>query len=67
MKKISAGYYEGEYKGIRFTIQKVDAIDSSTKNQWYWMINEKGGEDWFNSKKISILAVKEAIDEIIKS
>ena len=66
MKRISAGYYEGEYMNIKFAIQKIESINSNTKNKWVWLINGKGGEDWFDTKKIATLAVKEAIDDLKK-
>lgn len=66
MKRIAPGYYEGEYKDIKFTVHKVEQIDSSTKNQWFWTINNKPAEDWYGSKRIAILAAKDAIDEIQK-
>lgn len=65
MKRISAGYYEGEYKGVCFEIIKVDQINVATKNQWFWKIGSKGGEDWFSKKSIAVEAVKESINENI--
>jgi hypothetical protein len=59
MKKVAAGYYEGEYKGICFSIIKAELPSTC----WYWKI----GEDWcvhdcFPNKKTAILAVKDWID-----
>ena len=58
-KKIAAGYYEGTYKGISFSISKVDI----TEVAWYWQIGNAPANDWFSSKKIAIDALKEYIDE----
>ena len=58
-KKIAAGYYEGIYKGISFTISKVDINEVA----WYWQIGNAPANDWFSSKKIAIDALKEYIDE----
>lgn len=62
MKKIAAGYYEGEYNGIRFSIHKVEKINTSTRNKWYWKCHGAGGDDWESSKKNTVLAVQEHID-----
>lgn len=61
MKKITAGYYETNIDGRHVEIIKVGEVNAATKNQWFWLINGKGGEDWFNSKKIALEAAKEAI------
>ncbi len=59
IRKIVAGYYSGSYRGHAFNIVKVEG-----KNQWYWIILNKGGEDWFPKKSIAISAVKEFIDSL---
>lgn len=64
MKRITSGLYEGEYKGVKFEVIKVETLDTSTKNQWYWKVGSTGGDDWFNSKKVAIEAVKEYINDI---
>ena len=61
MKRISKGNYEGEFRGVKFSIHKVEQINTATKNKWYWLIYGKGGDDWFNSKAIAIEAAKEII------
>lgn len=58
-KKIAAGYYEGTYKGVLFSISKVD----TTEVAWYWQIGNAPANDWHSSKKIAIDAVKEYIDD----
>lgn len=58
-KKIAAGHYEGTYKGVSFSISKVDITDVA----WYWQIGNEPVNDWHTSKKIAIDAVKEYIDE----
>ncbi len=62
--KVVAGYYKGNYRGYDFTITKVEGMQ-----EWYWEIEaiRTGGHDWFSKKKIAIDAVKEYIDELIKS
>ncbi len=61
MKRISAGYYEGEYKGVSFVVIKWPDI-----NTWYWKCGKDGGDDVYTKKSIAILAVKEFIDELLK-
>lgn len=62
LKKINQGYYTGIYKGVKFEILKVDQINASTRNQWYWMIGNDGGDDYFPTKSMAIEAVKHRID-----
>lgn len=62
MKKISAGIYEGTYNYVNFSVQKIEQINSKTRNKWIWLINGKGGEDWFDSKRQALEAVKDFID-----
>jgi hypothetical protein len=62
MKKLYSGYYKGHYKGIDFNIIKVEEINNQTKNKWFWLIGDDGGQDWFNSKRIAIEAVKDYIN-----
>jgi hypothetical protein len=59
-KKIASGFYEGNYKGITYTISKVEIPN---ENSWYWQIGNESVNDWHTSKKIAIKAVKEYIDE----
>lgn len=61
-KKIVAGFYEGTYKEITYTISKVDI---TTEIAWYWQIGNEPAQDWHSSKKIAIEAVKEFINENI--
>ncbi len=61
-KKIASGFYEGNYKGISYTISKV--IELPNENAWYWQIANNNVNDWYSSKKIAIEAVKSYIDEI---
>ena len=62
LKRINAGYYTGEYKGVKFEIHKAEDV-GSFKNRWYWKIGNRGGEDHFPKKWIAIEAVKEWVDE----
>lgn len=59
IQKINQGNYKGVYKGIQFEIRKIGEIK---ENAWYWLINNKGGNDWYPSKQIAINAVKDWID-----
>ena len=61
-KKLASGYYEGNYKSIDFTIKKVSDLPNN-EITWYWQIGNQKVNDWFGSKSIAILAVKEYIDQ----
>jgi hypothetical protein len=61
-KRIADGYYEGKYKGVDFTIQKVSDLPNS-EIAWYWQIRNKKVNDWYKSKLQAIQAVKSYIDE----
>ena len=63
MKKLAPGYYEGEYKGIKFTITKLEG----GQNQWYWQINNRPAEDIYFTKKYTIYAAEQFIDECIEN
>lgn len=60
-KKISQGYYKGQYKNIDFKIVKVPSLPNN-EVAWYWQIENEDVSDWFSSKKFAILAVKEYIN-----
>ena len=57
MKKMVAGYYVDTYKGVTFTVTKVEGHAA-----WYWMIGNKPAEDWYSSKKVAVEAAKDYID-----
>jgi hypothetical protein len=59
MKKLAPGYYEGEYKGVKFTITKIEG-----QNEWYFQINNKPAEDIYYTKKYTIYAAEQYIDYI---
>jgi hypothetical protein len=61
-KKIAAGYYEGRYNSVDFTIQKVSDLPNS-EIAWCWQIGNEKVHDWYTSKFIAIQAVKSYIDE----
>jgi hypothetical protein len=63
MKRIGSGYYQGEYKGVKFEIVKVMQVDASTRNQWYWRIGNQGGDDWFSGKAIAKYFAEQWIEE----
>jgi hypothetical protein len=63
MKRIGSGYYQGEYKGVKFEIVKVMQVDASTRNQWYWTIGSQGGDDWFSGKAIAKYFAEQWIEE----
>ena len=52
-----AGYYVDTYKGVTFTVTKVEGHAT-----WYWMIGNKPAEDWYSSKKVAVEAAKDYID-----
>jgi hypothetical protein len=61
-KKIAAGYYEGRYNYVDFTIQKVSDLPNN-EIAWYWQIGNEKVNDWHKSKFQAIQAVKSYIDE----
>lgn len=63
-KKITAGYYQGRYNYIDFTIQKVCDLPNS-EVAWYWQIGNKKVHDWYKSKSQAVEAVKQYIDGIL--
>ncbi len=61
-KKIAAGYYEGRYNNIDFTIKKIGDLPNN-EIAWYWQIGNEKVHDWHKSKLQAIQAVKSYIDE----
>lgn len=61
-KKISAGFYEGRYNYVDFTINKVNDLPNS-EVAWYWQIGDTKVHDWYKSKFQALQAVKAFIDE----
>ena len=59
MKLLSVGYYQGEYKNKIFTITKIE-----NQNQWYWLCENEGGNDWYSCKKFALKGVKQYIDSL---
>lgn len=64
MKKIAAGYYEGNYNGVSFTISKSQWDDKSIN--WYFQIGDNPADDVYSKKSIAIKAAKNFIDNFIK-
>jgi hypothetical protein len=58
LKKISAGFYRGVYKGVEYEI-----INIPEQKVWYWLVGDEGGDDWYNYKKTAIAEVKSFIDD----
>lgn len=63
-KKIAPGYYQGEYRGVKYNVSKVEEIGPDTRNQWFWEIGNVGGDDWFSGKAKALEAVKSYIDDL---
>ena len=59
MKKIAHNHHEGWYKGVRFTVTKVEG-----KPNWYYLVDAKGAHDWYNTKGQATEAAKNWIDFI---
>ena len=59
---------KGSYKGVDYTINKLNKFETNGDTQYYWRIESmnEGGDDWFGKKNIAVSAVKEYIDEIKK-
>ena len=66
MKKAAPGYYKGEYKGVEFEVVKVMEVDASTRNQWYWMVGNEGGDDWYSKKEIAKYYAEQFIEDKLK-
>ena len=62
-KKISAGFYKGQYKNIEFKI--VKQVLPSNEVVWYYQIGNEQVHDWYNSKSQAIEALKYWVDEYI--
>ena len=59
MKKLSAGYYEGIYNGVKYTVTKIECKE----NLWYWQVGNKPAEDNYTTKKRAQLSAIEWITE----
>lgn len=60
-KKISSGFYQGQYKNISFKIVKLDLNNNQTA--WYYQIGNEQVHDWYNTKSQAIEALKSLVDE----
>lgn len=63
VKKLAAGYYEGIYNGVKFTITHQDENAYGGKPMWYFQINDGPVDDLFSTKAQAIQAAKQVIDE----
>lgn len=63
VKKLAAGYYEGIYNGVKFTITHQDQNAYGGKPMWYFQINDGPVDDLFSTKAQAIQAAKQVIDE----
>lgn len=63
VKKLAAGYYEGIYNGVKFTITHQDQNAYGGKPMWYFQINDGPVDDLFSTKAQAIQAAKQIIDE----
>jgi len=60
-KKISAGFYKGQYKNIEFKI--VKQVLPNNEVVWYYQIGNEQVHDWYNTKSQAIEALKYHVDE----
>lgn len=69
LKKLASGYYEGEYKGVKFEITKQEENAYGGKPMWYYQIyNEDLGyfgraDDLYFTKSKALESAKQTIDE----
>ena len=66
LKRLAPGFYEGTYKGVKFTITQQEENAYGGKPMWYFQIENGSVDDLFFTKAQTLEAVKYFIDNSSK-